>query len=368
MKKTFILYFIVISSANLAVAQLPAEYEGSVYEEVKHPNSVLDSLHVLSKRTFLFRNEYIERRHYYLFEKHDRDSVLIAEYLYDPVERKVSIESGMLFREPYKKEYYLTDKSKIDYTVYPSYVAKRKGFHLFKKVNSYYATTWYERDHQNRITSSKHTFYRESWRQSHSKGRKFSYEMDSSSYIYRFYNLDGFIDSVITRDNSSSYGSLDTTISLEVYAYNDDKQLESVQKFIKSINWHRKAKYGLLWGIRQKMAPMYSSHWNDTSKILYTYDENRQLIQKSCILDSPDSCLEKREYNSYGKLSLVVKICNGKEFEIESYEYDSFQRVSRKFISSTTWSCNLQDPRITTKTIIFPDWRETTKYEYNQDG
>jgi len=216
------LFIILLAFGSIAVqAQLPTEYTTSVYDEVKHPYPLFDSLGVVSKETYYYKVGDMEYEYYGLFEEPKKDSALIFSYYYDTLQNKVTTLSGIEYEEDFLTEYYLSDSNQVNKIKYTelSYVEKR--FLRKNKRKELYGIKTYTRDENGIIKSSKHKYYCESWKEWREKGGRKAYKIDSSSFKETFYNSLGLIDSshkIMLKDFSSDTSVIET-VNFEYTAF-----------------------------------------------------------------------------------------------------------------------------------------------------
>ena len=352
-------------------AQLPEEYTNSVYDEVKHPYPLFDSLGVVSKETYYYKVGDMEYEYYGLFEEPKKDSALIFSYYYDTLQNKVTTLSGVEFEEDFLTEYYLSDSNQVNKIKYTelSYVQKR--FLRRNKRKEWYGIKDYIRDEKGAIKSSKHTHYRESWKEWRKKGRRKAYKIDSSSFKETFYNSLGLIDS--SHKIMLKYFSSDTSVIETVnFEYTDSGRLNRKVKTYSERDWsYPNQQYGIYWWLNiktKKHKIRVPFNWDYTQERDFRYHKNGKLRAIHTQVDSGAVSSKIFKYTNFDSLASISSVYDNDTTVEERLEYDSLNRISYHFKTAKSNHDHVADPRIICKLFTGLSSTKTQTYYYDPDG
>lgn len=359
------LFIILLAFCSATVfAQLSDEYTTTVYEEVKHPYPLFDSLGVVSMEKYYYRVGDMQYEYYNLFENPEKDSALIFSYYFDSIQNKVTTISDVEYEEDIKTEYYLSGSNQIYKIKYSDFSFTEKRFLRKNKRREWYGIKTYTRDQNGVIISAKHKYYRESWKEWRKKGKKKDYKMDRSSYTLGFYNINGTLDSVYL----FQVNKRDTQTFSKKLFYDERGQLDSTHELDKNIYWQRGAAYGFLWKLKSKYQPYRRSYTLQELSQRMSYDTFGNAVRRDCHQDGVNLCSQISEYNSNGLIERIVLKKYDKEYVMRTFTYDSLNRISRYYRNSSEWECARTYPYLYSKRLVTEPWQLTLDYIYSSDS
>lgn len=340
-----------------------------VYDDIKHPFPKLDSLNVLTKKTYYYKSDTDTSNSIYSNYFSNQDSVLISSYQFD-LDSKILKVFNILYDEGYRF-YYFDDDMEIYKCKSFDYTSERKRILRRNLRVERYNTITYEKNDNSRVKSSTNRQYR---KYVYLKGGRLLkvVNIDSSSYATVIYNNRGLPDSfykiVIEPRNSLKFH--DTTITWRNWFYKDSFLTDSIHQSHRDVFWQNRNRYGLFWRLKEKIASPRKVVRTNTKSIRITYDDLNKEIERKCWQNSFLKNTIVQDYDSTG--NLIRKACNtfGNHRVSESFSYDSLNRLIKHYRNSNYCDCaheywNNGDDF---KKIITEPWIRTVTYDYERDG
>ena len=326
MRKAFGSFIILFLVANLADAQLPEEYTRSVYEKVRHPFPLFDSLGVVSKEVYYYRSGELQYEFYELFENSKEDSVLVFSYLYDTLDHILTtLNIDHYDGEKLVTKYYLKN-GKIRQIEYPSISEKIRFLRKNLISEDTRRIVYNYKKGVIKSCASENTSLRLKKR----KNRIDTVSIKECINFIKYYNPRGLIDSSYFFD---SWYLIGDSISVRTKVkYNQDDELANISRRRRIVRLKTKNRW---WKHRQT----YKNEVLEKDRVVlnaihntsFTYNSKNQLEQVKEFIDTTLAYQTDYQYNEIDSVS-SISTTDGYNLLIkeEIFTYDSLYRLGYK--------------------------------------